>query len=115
FGSQAGNREQGRVGQPWGGFGEDDRTRCLSQAAFQTVPQVLRSGRIERQRAKSRSNSRSKADNSSDVLRAGAMAELLTAATKQRLNPLEALSCHQGAHPLGTTDLVRGKRNKVDT
>ena len=80
---------------------------------LKAVPQALQPGRIALQGGHGSPHGRAERRDPRDILGAGPAAQLLTAATQQRLQPLHVLGQNQRADALGAADLVRRKRDQI--
>ena len=90
-----------------------NHSRRLPQTLLKAVSQALQPGCVVFQGGHGSPNGSAKGRNSRDILGAGPAAQLLTTATQQRLQPLNALGQNQRTNALLAADLVRGKRDQI--
>ena len=94
-------------------LGKHDHVRRLLQAGLKAVPQAPQPGCIAFQGGHGSPHGSAKGRDPRDILGAGPAAQLLTAATQQRLQPLHVLGQNQRTDALGAADLVRRKRDQI--
>ena len=113
FGPEAGNREQGGIGQPCNIPRKRRSFRASASARLEPIPQALQAGGIVLPGPPWRPRRRRRTPQSRDILGSGPASQFLAAAAQQRLEPLHAVRQNHGADALGAADLVRRKRQQI--